>query len=123
MIPRELKRLRALLVDRLSEQDRIKELGRLTTLKFEELSLTIAVRRDKGFGAAQAINDLSSDWAAQGWQAAGHDRGSVNADPRFRNAGNGDFRLTPTSPALRPVFRQIDLSTVGPASEAGSANW
>ena len=48
------------------------------------------------------------------WQAAGHDAGSLIADPLFVNAGNFDFRLLPDSPALKMGFQQIDMSTVGP---------
>jgi hypothetical protein len=48
------------------------------------------------------------------WQAAGHDEGSLVADPLFVNPGRYDFRLRPESPALRMGFQPIDLSRVGP---------
>ncbi len=51
-------------------------------------------------------------WAQ--WQARGHDKTSVIADPLFRNAAKRDFTLSPESPALKMGFRPIDLSTVGP---------
>jgi parallel beta-helix repeat protein len=57
------------------------------------------------------------------WQAAGHDTGSVIADPLFINAGNFDFRLRPKSPALRLGFHQIDMTTVGPRVSAGADAW
>ena len=54
------------------------------------------------------------------WKAAGHDAGSVIADPLFVNAGNFDFRLRPESPALKMGFHQIDLAKVGPRVPAGA---
>lgn len=53
------------------------------------------------------------------WQAAGHDTGSLIADPLFVNAGNFDFRLQRNSPALKMGFQQIDMTTVGPRVPAG----
>jgi hypothetical protein len=47
------------------------------------------------------------------WQARGHDTNSVIADPQFVDAGSGDFRLKPESPALKLGFKPIDLSNVG----------
>jgi len=57
------------------------------------------------------------------WQAAGHDHGSIIADPLFRNADNFDFTLRAESPALRMGFQQIDLSTIGPRVPAGADTW
>src|SRR5690606_29854250 len=42
------------------------------------------------------------------WQAEGHDRWSVVADPGFVNAEAADFRLKPDSPALRLGFQPFD---------------
>ncbi len=50
----------------------------------------------------------------QAWQAAGHDRHSLFADPKFRDPAAGDFRLPPESPAFKVGFEPIDLRTVGP---------
>ena len=52
------------------------------------------------------------------WQARGHDKNSVVADPMFLDAAHADFRLKPESPALRVGFKQIDLRGVGPRGKA-----
>jgi len=57
------------------------------------------------------------------WQESGQDLGSVVQDPLFRNAGSYDFRLLPTSPALRLGFHSIDMSTVGPRITPGAVAW
>lgn len=54
------------------------------------------------------------------WKAAGHDRGSIIADPLFVNAGNDDFRLQPQSPALRMGFKQIENLHTGTRVPAGA---
>ncbi|HEY3327629.1 MAG TPA: right-handed parallel beta-helix repeat-containing protein, partial [Novimethylophilus sp.] len=53
------------------------------------------------------------------WKAGGQDKTSQIADPQFVNASNFDFRLKPTSPALKLGFRQIDMTKVGPRTPAG----
>lgn len=47
------------------------------------------------------------------WQARGHDRNSLIADPRFVDAANFDFRLQPNSPAFQLGFVPIDVSRIG----------
>ena len=47
------------------------------------------------------------------WQAEGHDRSGLLADPKFVNAGTHDFSLRPDSPARALGFAPIDLSGVG----------
>lgn len=48
------------------------------------------------------------------WQGLGFDKESVIADAQFVDANRQDYRLRPTSPALKLGFEPIDLSTVGP---------
>lgn len=50
-------------------------------------------------------------WAA--WLAQGRDEGTIVADPQFVNPAKRDYRLRPTSPALKLGFQPIDLSGVG----------
>jgi hypothetical protein len=47
------------------------------------------------------------------WQRTGRDRDSRIADPQFRHAAGGDFRLKPTSPALTMGFQPIAADKVG----------
>jgi len=57
------------------------------------------------------------------WKAAGHDIGSIIADPFFQNADNFDFTLRAESPALKMGFQQIDMNAVGPRVPAGADAW
>ena len=47
------------------------------------------------------------------WQARGHDRHSLVADPKFADAAHADFRLPPDSPAFKIGFLPIDTSKIG----------
>jgi hypothetical protein len=47
------------------------------------------------------------------WQARGHDRRSLIADPLFMDPDKGDFRLKPGSPAGKVGFVPFDYSTAG----------
>ena len=47
------------------------------------------------------------------WQAHGHDRNSLIADPKFVDAAHFDFRLQPDSPAFQLGFVPIDVSQIG----------
>jgi len=54
------------------------------------------------------------EWTFGEWKARGRDRHSVIADPLFADPENGDFTLSPGSPALMLGFVPIDLGDVGP---------
>ena len=54
----------------------------------------------------------------EAWQAEGHDRLSIVADPLFVNAEAGDFGLKDDSPALRLGFKPFDYSEAGLYGEA-----
>lgn len=47
------------------------------------------------------------------WQARGHDRHSLIADPKFVDAAHFDFRLQPDSPAFKLGFVPIDVGQIG----------
>ncbi|MBI2844275.1 MAG: isochorismatase family protein [Armatimonadetes bacterium] len=55
------------------------------------------------------------------WQAKGYDVHSVIADPLIVNAGRGDYRLRPESPALKLGFLPIDVAKIGIRSRAAEA--
>lgn len=47
------------------------------------------------------------------WQAAGHDDGSIVADPKFKNPAALDFHLADDSPALKLGFKPFDYTQAG----------
>jgi hypothetical protein len=55
------------------------------------------------------------------WQQAGHEAGSVVADPKFTDPSGGDFRLAPDSPAIGLGFQPFDPSQAGVRGEAWRA--
>jgi hypothetical protein len=61
------------------------------------------------------------------WQAAGHDAGSIIADPLLTGYGSGGIRLDPASPALALGFVPFDHSKAGvygdPEWTALAAGW
>lgn len=61
------------------------------------------------------------EWAA--WQANGMDRHSLVADPLFENMDKDDFRLKPSSPALKLGFEPIPFGKIGPYADALRASW
>lgn len=61
--------------------------------------------------AGQPVDFLGKPLAE--WQAAGHEEGSIVADPLFVDAEHGDFRLRPESPALKLGFKPFDYDQAG----------
>ncbi|MBM3500724.1 MAG: right-handed parallel beta-helix repeat-containing protein, partial [Armatimonadetes bacterium] len=59
------------------------------------------------------------------WQAAGHDRRSLVADPGFVDLAHDDFRLKPDSPAYQVGFRDIndEIGKIGAYASAERATW
>ena len=60
-------------------------------------------------GSPVLFEDLTWDQ----WQQLGKDRGSMVADPKFRDAAHFDFRLQPDSPATHSGFRAVRLHPGG----------
>jgi hypothetical protein len=54
------------------------------------------------------------------WQKAGHETGSIIADPLLTDPDNGDFRVKPGSPALALGFKPFDYAKAG---VYGDAEW
>ncbi|MGQ9770477.1 MAG: right-handed parallel beta-helix repeat-containing protein [Thermogutta sp.] len=76
------------------------------------------------FRSCMADNNVYFNTAEPGWgqrhidaqRQFGIEQHSVEADPKFRNPTQNDFRLMPDSPVLKLGFQPIDISTVGPRS-------
>jgi len=59
----------------------------------------------------------------QEWQAAGLDKGSIVADPRFVNASADDYRLRQDSPAWKLGFKRIPVERIGCYRSPERATW
>ena len=56
--------------------------------------------------------EAMDEWAS--WQAAGWDKHSLVADPKFIDPENGDFRMKPDSPAITKLgFKPLPLDQMG----------
>lgn len=81
-------------------------------------------RRQDGWdaGPSRACRNLWWSLAGKGeavrllrqWQARGYGDGSCAADPRFRDAAGGDFRLVPGAPAYALGFKALRIDDAGP---------
>ena len=66
-------------------------------------------------GKGVTFTDGATTVDLDGWRALGHDRHSVVADPKVKDARGGDFTLAGDSPAIVELgFAPVDTSDVGP---------
>ena len=65
--------------------------------------------------------ELMNPW--ESWQAAGQDKHSLVADPRFVDAEHDDYRLRPDSPAWKLGFKPIPVEKIGPYASELRASW
>jgi hypothetical protein len=79
--------------------------------------VTFVARNNCWWNAAGAAVTFAGQ-PLEGWQALGHETGSVVADPRFVDAAKGDFRLRPDSPALALGFKPFDPAQAGVYGDA-----
>ncbi len=86
--------------------------GRWSTVKFNSRNNCFWNSTGDGFDfVGKSLSD---------WQAAGHEQGSVIADPGFKSPSNFDFQLSKDSPAIKLGFKPFDYSKAG---VYGDASW
>ena len=86
--------------------------GQMTSDHYSPLKCKTEFRRNL-YWDISGKEPLFSGVSFAEWQRTGRDRNSRIADPQFRDAARGDFRLKSTSPALAMGFRPIDTGKVG----------
>ncbi|NQU22059.1 MAG: right-handed parallel beta-helix repeat-containing protein [Candidatus Nealsonbacteria bacterium] len=64
------------------------------------------------FNAAGTAFDFAGN-SLDAWQAAGHERGSIIADPKFANPAKYQFELDGDSPAIKLGFKPFDYTKAG----------
>jgi len=69
-------------------------------------------RKNCYFNASGGRVDFAGKSLEQ-WQAAGHELGSIIADPQFKDPQRGDFHLPSDSPAVKLGFRPFDYTQAG----------
>ena len=75
------------------------------------------------FASDIELNETETLDEWQSWQAAGGDRHSVVADPKFLDAAKDDYRLAPESPAWALGFQPIPVEKIGPYQSVDRATW
>ena len=65
--------------------------------------------------------ELMDPWGS--WLSLGNDIHSKVADPLFVDAERGDYRLRPSSPALKMGFQSIPFDKIGPYESRLRASW
>jgi hypothetical protein len=93
--------------------------GQATSDHYSPLRCKTEFRRNL-YWDVSGTSPLFSGVSFAKWQQTGRDRDSKIADPQFYDAGQGDFRLKPTSPALSMGFQPIATAQVG---LYGAATW
>jgi len=58
-------------------------------------------------------NGYHSKMSFEQWQAKGHDKHSIVADPLFLDIESGNFKLKPNSPAFKIGFKEFPLDNFG----------
>jgi hypothetical protein len=86
------------------------DMGKLLAGRWEKIRVTSG-KNLYWQADGQAVDFLGHTLAD--WQAAGHEQGSVIADPKFADPARGDYRLAADSPALGLGFRPFDPSQAG----------
>jgi hypothetical protein len=79
-----------------------------------------AFERNLYWNAAGASITFSGQSLAE-WQASGHDKDSIIADPGFMAPEKGDFRLRQGSSAAKIGFEPWDLTAVGPRPDRAAS--
>ena len=77
------------------------------------------VGRDNCFWNASAEPVDFVGRTLQAWQQAGHERGSIVADPKFKDPQRLNFTLAPDSPAIRQGFTPFDYTKAGVYGDPG----
>lgn len=95
--------------------------GQMTSDHYSPLKCKTDFRRNL-YWDTSGKEPLFSGVSFADWQRTGRDRDSRIADPQFRDAARGDFRLKKTSPAFAMGFRPIDAAAVGLYGDAAWVN-